>query len=179
MFNFICFPHRNGVSCLGFRFGHSRPVPTITEPVEPISPLFVVFDVEFEKKEKKTHKQATKQEVSEEKANCSTQWPASVQPGLVRRYGLDSPSVSICPESPNRSWRTRSSRWTAPSSRWRSASTLRGWTVCSVPSECPPAPCWTAGTPRPSETARGGTEPLSNTRAHPGLMSPFHKTTQM
>lgn len=68
--------------------------------------------------------------------------------------GLLSPSASTGPGSPGRSWRTRSSRWTEPSWCWRSASTRRGWTGCWA--TCPPAPCWTAATLRPSETARGG-----------------------
>lgn len=68
--------------------------------------------------------------------------------------GLLSPSANICPGSPGRSWRTRSSRWTEPSWWWRLASTRRGWTGCWA--TCPPAPCWIAATLRPSETARGG-----------------------
>ena len=68
-------------------------------------------------------------------------------------FGL-SPSAGICPGSPARSWRTCSSRWTAPNWWWRSASTRTGWTGCWGPSECRPAPCWTAGILRPSETAK-------------------------
>lgn len=65
-----------------------------------------------------------------------------------------SPWVNICPGSPARSSRTGSSRRTAPSCWWRWASTRRGWTGCWGTSACPPAPCWTAGTLRPSETAK-------------------------
>lgn len=73
---------------------------------------------------------------------------------LKRGPGGLSPSANICPGSPGRSWRTRSSPWTEPSWRWRSGSRRRGWTGCRATR--PPAPCWTAGTLRPSETARGG-----------------------
>lgn len=77
-----------------------------------------------------------------------------------------SPSVSICPGSPDHSWRTGSSRWTAPSWWWRSASTRRGWTECWGKSGCPPAPCWTAGILRPSETARGHQQSSALTHTH-------------
>lgn len=77
-----------------------------------------------------------------------------------------SPSASICPGSPDHSWRTGSSRWTAPSWWRRSASTRRGWTECWGKSGCPPAPCWTAGILRPSETARGHQQSSALTHTH-------------
>lgn len=77
-----------------------------------------------------------------------------------------SPSASICPGSPDHSWRTGSSRWTAPSWWWRSASTRRGWTECWGKSGCPPAPCWNAGILRPSETARGHQQNSALTHTH-------------
>lgn len=93
------------------------------------------------------------------------------RPSQTPKTGL-SPSAGIGPGSPGRSSRTRSSPWTEPSWRRRWGSRRRGWTGCWATR--PRAPCGTAGTLRPSETARGG---RAQTRTH-GCSHPRHQAAR-
>lgn len=96
----------------------------------------------------------------------------TILPDIKTGTGGLSPSANTCPGSPGRSWRTCSSPWTEPSWRWRWGSRRRGWTGCRATR--PPAPCWTAGTLRPSETARGG---RAQTRTE-GCSHPRHQAAR-